>query len=500
MRKQSLTTFGITTGILALSLFATLSSISDTHATTSTSATDEFSLVVPVSCTMTSTVNTEHTTAIQVGTYREGIGETTFNVICNDSNGFAIYAIGYSDNSFGNTTMKPTNSTNAADAIVTGTATSGDTSNWAMKLTAVTGDYAPTLETGFNAYHAVPAEYTKVATFASNTDDSIGSSIKSTYATFISSAQVADTYVGKVKYTVIHPADGTTPIAPVATMQNMDASVCTTTPEYVIDNRDEHIYAIQRLKDGKCWMMENLDLGRAELTTNLTSANTNLETTVTASTFNSWKKTSGTATYNAGEFISVDGIDSTSGTPYGTLYNYYAVSAGTVSGSPYNSDATHDICPSGWRLPTDKNSGEFQALYAQYNSNALMRASVENDGAAFTLPGRFYDSEVVQTGDYGAYWSSTSRDATHFNLTRVNLTHVYTGNIDTRSYGNAVRCILNEPPKTISSLSYLQDFSNLSVNDKTTVLNSMSYNTTYNLVDSRDNKTYKVAKLKDNNI
>ena len=53
---------------------------------------------------------------------------------------------------------------------------------------------------------------------------------------------------------------------------------------------------------------------------------------------------------------------------------------------------------------------------------------------------------------------------------------------------------------TISDLTYLQDFKNLTGDGITTVLNSMSYNTTYNLIDNRDNKTYKVARLRDGNI
>ena len=166
---------------------------------------DEVTITVPVSCSMTGTVSTNHTSTIEPGTYESEIGETSFKVLCNDNNGFAVYAIGYSDNTDGNTTMKPS-TLPAVNGIATGTATSGNTSNWAMKLTAVSGDYSPTLATGFNNYHAVPDEFTKVASLASSTDGSVGSSFKSTYAAYVSQSQPADTYTGKVKYTVIHPA------------------------------------------------------------------------------------------------------------------------------------------------------------------------------------------------------------------------------------------------------------------------------------------------------
>ena len=403
-------------------------------------AVDQVTVTVPVSCSITGTVGTAHTATVDVGTYEDEIGETTFNVLCNDANGFAVYAIGYSNDEYGNTTMKPS-TLPVANGIVTGTATSGATSNWAMKLTAVSGDYTPTLTTGFNAYHAVPDEYTKVASFAANTDVVSGSSFKSTYAAYVSQAQPADTYTGKVKYTVVHPASAATPDWRTY-MQNLDPSQCTSTPTTVYDNRDGHAYVIQRLLDGKCWMMENLDLGRTGITTDLTSSNTNLATTVTAETFNSWKKTSGSATYDAGEYISVSGTDATSGTAYGTLYNYYAASAGTISGSSNSNNASYDICPAGWRLPTGGSSGEFQALYAEYNSNALMRASIENSGAAFALAGYFFNAAPALQGLLGYYWSSTRYSDTRMYYLYLDTSNVRPAFNISRDYGSAIRCVL----------------------------------------------------------
>ena len=281
-------------------------------------------------------------------------------------------------------------------------------------------------------------------------------------------------------------------------MQNLDASDCTSTASNVYDTRDGHVYTIQRLNDGNCWMMENLDLGRTALTADLTSSNTNLATNVTASTFNSWKKTTGSATYDAGEYISVSGTDSTSGTAYGTLYNYYAASAGTISGSTNSSNAQYDICPAGWRLPTGGSSGEFQALYAEYNSNALMRASIENSGAAFALAGSFYSAAPANQGSNGYYWSSTrSIDEGMYRLS-LNTSNVYPASSSYRSYGIAIRCVLKT--KTISDLTYMQDFKDLSATDRATVLASMADSTTYNLIDNRDNKTYAVAKMKDGKV
>ena len=178
------------------------------------------SVNVSAACTLTGMVDTPHTATIPAGTYRADIGITTFRVFCNDGNGYSIYAIGYSNEEYGNTKLLATIGGVLAPNydIVTGTATSGETSNWAMKMIPVTGTYTPTIPDGTNNpedfinYHAVPTTYTKVATFNSSTDITIGSAVQSTYAAFIAGNQPAGTYSGKVKYTLVHPDAAPAPV------------------------------------------------------------------------------------------------------------------------------------------------------------------------------------------------------------------------------------------------------------------------------------------------
>ena len=451
-----------------------------------TSAVDDVTVTVPASCTMSTTVNSNHTATVEVGSYVDDIGETTFKVICNDSEGFSVYAVGYTNDTFGNTTMKPSTLADT-NAIATGLATSGDTSNWAMKLTAVTGDYAPTLETGFNAYHVVPAEYTKVASYSSNTDSSSGSSFKSTYAAFVASAQPADTYTGKVKYTIVHPANTEAPqfsISELTYMQdfkNLTSAQKTSvlnsmkynTTYNLIDNRDNKTYQIARLKDDNIWMAENLDLGRTTLTTDLTSQNTNLDANaanVAASSFNGWIKSSGTNSYTSAELIPVSGTDPTSGTPYGTLYNYCAASAGTICSAEgeNNNDATSDLCPAGWRLPTGNTTGEFQSLYnlTDYNTNAKMRAPIADGGAAFALAGNFYSSTPAYQDSNGLYWSSTRGNGSivyGLVLLTSSVGPAYSNN---RNYGLALRCVAKRPVHSIT-VSYGTGISDIKIGGKT---------------------------------
>ena len=197
-----------------------------------TSTVDQVNLTIPVSCTMSGTGMNSHNAVINNGLYRPDIGSTTLHAFCNDNEGFAIYAAGYTGDEIGGTNSDKLVGTSASGnaVIESGTATSAgnpDVSNWAMKLAIIqdsgdtTGVNAITLDNGFGDYRIVPKEYTKVAHKNSGTDmtdTTGGAKLTTTYAAYISETQPADTYSGQVKYTLVHPSDHDTPIANPATL------------------------------------------------------------------------------------------------------------------------------------------------------------------------------------------------------------------------------------------------------------------------------------------
>ena len=184
---------------------------------------DKVKITVPVSCTMSGTGMDSHTATVRNNEYTQNIGTTTLHAFCNDANGFAIYAAGYTGDEIGGENSTKLIGTPATIGnINTGTATSGSTSNWAMKLAITqdsgdtTGTNAVTIDNSFNTYHAVPNEYTKVAhknTATDMTASTGGVKLTTTYAAFMSQNQPAGTYQGKVIYTLVHPSDHATPIA-----------------------------------------------------------------------------------------------------------------------------------------------------------------------------------------------------------------------------------------------------------------------------------------------
>ena len=193
-------------------LFLTIISflfLSSTVVSADDTVVDDISINVPVSCTLSGTGMNTHTATILNGNYASDIGTTNLKAVCNDSEGFSIYAIGYTDNIDGKTVMTSSALNDPTTDIVTGTATTGNTSNWAMKLeTNPNATYPITIQNNFNNYHVVPEDYTMVAKRTAGTDvgsSATGSVLTSTYQVYVSPLQFAGTYIGKVKYVMVHP-------------------------------------------------------------------------------------------------------------------------------------------------------------------------------------------------------------------------------------------------------------------------------------------------------
>ena len=170
------------------------------------------------------------------------------------------------------------------------------------------------------------------------------------------------------------------------------------------DNRDGQKYTVAKLKDGKVWMIDNLNLGdpKYPLKTNLTSSNTNLSTTITKADFSGW--TYNESTYRAWEtpiYTIIAGTDSNSKTKYGAIYTFCAATAKTKCSRYHNETAVYDLCPAGWRLP---NLNEIKNLANKYTGK--LNASVSAGGAAFARAGNGIYNLVYNTGLGGWYYTS----------------------------------------------------------------------------------------------
>ncbi len=531
------------TGIM-LTSGAILSNITVDKASAAASTTERVAITVSSSCSLSAAINTEHSAnlinGIYSGTsgyYPDGIGKSTITAICNNPSGFAIYAVGYSGTpeTYGNTSLI---GTDTGIIIPTGTATSGDRSEWAMKIGKVTDSsaYQPenlTIENGFDNYHAVPNDYTKVASFSSTTDATIGSKITTTYAAYISVAQAADTYIGEVKYTLVHPHSASSPSVldeyNISYLQDFSRLSQTELEELkskmlidriitLTDSRDGKAYNIAKLGDDNIWLLDNLalDLTDRTIANNLSSANTNATDTSlnylrnggaassspyanTGLSYSDWTENSS----NNAPLLNISRKDMTNQNDslsdeaktwkYGIYYNYCAASAGSYC---YNNntgpdDLVEDICPKGWRIPTGGvTSGEYYSLISGgygYDTTGTFRTALH-----IPLSGYYQNGTYLAGTSF--WWSSSLHGNGYVYRLQAGSSSVTSTNNGYRSHGYPIRCILDTAHgQTIENVEYMQEVTS-------ELANNTAVNTTVTLKDNRDNTSYTVAKLADGNL
>ena len=257
-----------------------------------------------------------------------------------------------------------------------------------------------------------------------------------------------------------------------------------------VDNRDGSRYMVGKLADGKYWMLENLALDPATLKSGVTldSSNTNLSAGKTFTLPNSTTtgfnnvaasyttKAINTAFKNTSQPLAVG----QSGTgKIGVYYNYCAATAGTYCFENNHTDtnnATNDICPKGWRLPTGGASGEFQALRNQYASAGEFALALRTP-----LSGDFYEGSERYQGNRGAFWSSTYYNASIMYSLDVYTTAVFPQDSGSRFIGFSVRCVYNPTMQEVTA----SNLASMMPNDGDTAT----------LKDSRDGKSYTIGKI-----
>ena len=450
---------------------------------------DEIGIEIPISCTMSGTGTNTHYASIPNGiysgsytdpstntSYANGIGTTTIKAFCNDNQGFSIYAIGYTDNIEGKTTLSNEQLGSTYD-IITGTATgpveSNDVSNWSMKLSTITSPiptYPIAIQNSFDSYHEVPDDYTLVAKRESATDvgqNAVGSTLTTTYAAYISKTQPAGLYQGQVKYTMVHPYDAAKPIKKISidtatTLQQVNTCSDTLTTGQVytlLDSRDNEEYTVAKLADGNCWMTKNLRLDFAGLDEPITAENTNNPTQAfitsvrTATSSNVWCTGSNATCQDQIVFNSSNLGDETTDDlghtydEYGVYYNWYTATAGNgTSSTSSGDDISGDICPRGWHLPS---ASEYQTLNAsmggdQGNTQSYNIEQWISSPASFLNRGGFYQyTRREGDTDSGRYWTKTATSTYHIGEVGLFNSSVYLANGSYIAYkyqGLFIRC------------------------------------------------------------
>ena len=462
-------------------------SLPHSSATFSGASSDNLTLSLPTSCTLSSVVNTAHNATLISGTYTTDIGKTTIKTLCNDGNGYAIYANGFSNDTAGNNVLVSniSNGHNMETGVYTQGTSDSNVSSWSMRLDNIVDDTSPTppvIEEDYDGiYGLVPNTWTKVAGRQSGTTNMItGSSFTTTYAVYTAPTQHAGTYTGQVAYALIHGSgDSSVPIYIMQDVASWKDSLVEDESVQAADIRDSKVYWVTKLKDGHIWMTQNLDFDINSDTT-LNSNNTDLNVIYNNGQFaeyNSgytqvdnviyWKPKNSTLDFVGGNGTSISGWSDSNKTPYSanktddtntshaSLGNYYNWTAAIASNdsSILTSNTINDIsqnpqnsiCPKGWRLPTiSSQSGsdvgstnEFARLNNLYTNNfTIWKAS----------PLFFSPAGAIEGGKYFAngmrYSSSTleSGGRVYF-MQALNNYAIQPSVLYDRGFGRSVRCV-----------------------------------------------------------
>ena len=197
-------------------------------------------------------------------------------------------------------------------------------------------------------------------------------------------------------------------------IQGVTTSLCPSSRTLVYDYRDSKGYYIQKI-GSLCWMTSNLNIAGG---TTLTSATSNVSSNykLPSSSLSGFDSNTKANVYNSSN--------------YGGYYNYISATAGT---SPSSGNATYDICPKGWRLPTSAN---FNTLKASYTTGSALTSSPWYG----SYSGDISDGEIYYAGSRGSYWASTAGSSTYAYYIYYDSSSVDMYNLDKRR-GRPIRCV-----------------------------------------------------------
>ena len=200
-------------------------------------------------------------------------------------------------------------------------------------------------------------------------------------------------------------------------MQEITSANCPTTRTRAVDARDNHTYWVQKLADGKCWMLTNLAYAGG--------GDNDYGDVVTLTTGG------GPSTYTDPKYYIPPGSNATSepanpststdgAGQYGYLYNWCGAMGGQPTSACSNStsstpDTTISVCPAGWRLPTidlEGGDNEFYNLNLAVNDGSTSTYAGLDSSWLAQRSGIASNGSFYSQGNYGHYWSSAQSSAT----------------------------------------------------------------------------------------
>lgn len=271
------------------------------------------------------------------------------------------------------------------------------------------------------------------------------------------------------------------------------------------DIRDQQVYAVAKLADGKCWMIENLRLDNRNTSNSLDAQGYNpsfvgladpepVSSFSNAGIANTIYSTDGSTTvnitgiepafriprYNDANTNAPNIIMNNPENPVYAYGNYYTWTAAIADTSPYNDQSFNvdvtgtSICPASWHLPIGGIAGKqeendflaliiaasnLQPLFDTYSVPFYADGVGDTSGTTvsnilrdypnnFTYNGSLENGDIKSRGSLGNYWSSTIHSAIkafYLELDSNRVRPAFVGYDDgaDKSAGRAIRCMIS---------------------------------------------------------
>ena len=422
-------------------------------------------------------------------------------ITTSDSAGYSLYL--YSSD--GDNSLRPKISSLANTSSII--ATAGDVGLTLSSLKPNTWGYnlGTTAPDDNTTYSAVPTDNsTPIQTKDTSDTNSANDTYTLAFGAKVDSTMPSGTYTNNLVVAVVAEPPAVSGLSSITYMQEMTPEICANSNENdttkLIDSRDGKYYWVAKLKDGNCWMTQNLALDLS-VDTPLTAEDSDVTnawvpqwSTVSDSTIGTMDNT-GTLSWNLGNYVSAsptsweqcgaESVDSpawcstfvdvsnmapmeeisgsgaiVSDGYYDAHYlvgNYYQWSTATAGtgDSLTSANASGSICPKGWKLPTSNNaeSGSFAYLINLYGYSSgsdlvaqplyyVNSGHIDINQWSSAPQTRAPSRSGVMLAMNGNYWSSTAYSSSsrayslYFNSSNVN-----PSNYGSRYGGSSVRCL-----------------------------------------------------------
>jgi len=289
-------------------------------------------------------------------------------------------------------------------------------------------------------------------------------------------------YIGAMTFTV---AVNEAPPVPLF-MQDITHLNCPTERTLAVDARDNRSYWVQKLNDGRCWMLTNLayagggDNAFGDTVTLYEGKQSDRHTPLFAV-----PPDANPTTFPEHPSTTTDGGVSVSTRQFGFFYNWCAA-LGDQQGTSACVDATappHDksisVCPAGWRLPTGGFGGEFATLVNAISDGSNMDPAGLLRDWLFQYSGSVGSEGFPNAGALGTYWASTAI-GNNSHILQVSNNVVLSTALSNPANSRSVRCVIEE----VEPLVMMQEVT----------LETCPLERTM-AVDARDNRTYWIRRV-----